>query len=273
MFKLYCPKCGSSRIHRGYSPAPFYKRLFLFQNLLCNGCNLLFTGFVWPGTVEQQSRRKRKPRNSVVENSPQLQKTQSTLQSARAAVISGTAAEGKAPVLPVSETEPKSAEAVSWQPVIVPAPPEAARITSFTAHRAVLSPVPTVAETVIDADAGEAEDFPFAVHPPAPPPALTVVSEAHDAQVNPETTPVSIRKAEGIAIAPTANPARRQRKKTSSGTTSESRRPGLFDYARFGVYYAGLYAKTKIGIRDASHSLELKFRWRNWWHWQRAKES
>lgn len=59
MISQRCPKCKSSRIRRGYKPTPFLLRMFGIYNLLCNHCNLLFTGFAVPGTVPKHSRRKR----------------------------------------------------------------------------------------------------------------------------------------------------------------------------------------------------------------------
>jgi hypothetical protein len=53
-----CPKCGSSRIRRGYKRTPLPLRLVGIYHLLCDHCNLLFTGFVLPGTFS----RRRKPR-------------------------------------------------------------------------------------------------------------------------------------------------------------------------------------------------------------------
>lgn len=59
MISQRCPKCKSSRIRRGYKPTPFLLRMFGIYNLLCNHCNLLFTGFAVPGTVPKHSRKKR----------------------------------------------------------------------------------------------------------------------------------------------------------------------------------------------------------------------
>src|ERR1700730_2812098 len=64
----HCPKCGSSRIRRGYSPDPLSLRLLGFRELLCDACNLRFRGFVLPGTLPRSSRRKKEPRKLQTEN-------------------------------------------------------------------------------------------------------------------------------------------------------------------------------------------------------------
>ena len=55
-----CPKCGSSRIRRGYKHTPLPMRLIGMYHLLCDHCNLLFTGFVLPGTLKNRRRKKHK---------------------------------------------------------------------------------------------------------------------------------------------------------------------------------------------------------------------
>jgi hypothetical protein len=57
MISQKCPKCRSSRIRKGYKPTPLLFRLVGIHYLLCNHCNLLFTGFAVPGTVGRTSRK------------------------------------------------------------------------------------------------------------------------------------------------------------------------------------------------------------------------
>jgi len=57
MISQKCPKCRSSRIRKGYKPTPLLFRLVGIHYLLCNHCNLLFTGFAVPGTVGRSSRK------------------------------------------------------------------------------------------------------------------------------------------------------------------------------------------------------------------------
>jgi hypothetical protein len=57
MISQKCPKCRSSRIRKGYKPTPLLFRLVGIHYLLCNHCNLLFTGFAVPGTVGRPSRK------------------------------------------------------------------------------------------------------------------------------------------------------------------------------------------------------------------------
>lgn len=57
MISQRCPKCRSSRIRKGYKPTPLLFRLVGIHHLLCNHCNLLFTGFAVPGTVGRSGRR------------------------------------------------------------------------------------------------------------------------------------------------------------------------------------------------------------------------
>ena len=65
MISQKCPKCRSSRIRKGYKPTPLIMRLVGIQHLLCNLCNLLFTGFAVPGTVDRPARRAGKNSNSA----------------------------------------------------------------------------------------------------------------------------------------------------------------------------------------------------------------
>jgi len=57
MISQKCPKCRSSRIRKGYKPTPLLFRLVGTHYLLCNHCNLLFTGFAVPGTVGRSNRK------------------------------------------------------------------------------------------------------------------------------------------------------------------------------------------------------------------------
>lgn len=57
MISPRCPKCRSSRIRKGYKPTPLILRLFGIHHLLCNHCNLLFTGFAVRG-IGGKSKRK-----------------------------------------------------------------------------------------------------------------------------------------------------------------------------------------------------------------------
>ncbi len=57
MISQKCPKCRSSRIRKGYKPTPLLFRLVGIHYLLCNHCNLLFTGFAVPGTVGRSSKK------------------------------------------------------------------------------------------------------------------------------------------------------------------------------------------------------------------------
>jgi hypothetical protein len=53
-----CPRCGSSRIRRGYRPTPWWSAVVGRYNLLCNSCNWEFVGFAIPGTVSSGSRKR-----------------------------------------------------------------------------------------------------------------------------------------------------------------------------------------------------------------------
>ncbi|MGH9902426.1 MAG: hypothetical protein ACRD68_11525 [Pyrinomonadaceae bacterium] len=57
-----CPKCGSSRVRRGYKDTMLLLRMVGVYNLLCDNCNLLFTGFAIPGTVPARGSHRRKRR-------------------------------------------------------------------------------------------------------------------------------------------------------------------------------------------------------------------
>jgi hypothetical protein len=55
-----CPKCGSSSLRRGYKRTPLFMRLVGIYYLLCDHCNLLFTGFVLPGTLKSYRKQRRR---------------------------------------------------------------------------------------------------------------------------------------------------------------------------------------------------------------------
>lgn len=55
-----CPRCGSSRIRRGYRPTPWWWAIFGHYNLLCNSCNWEFVGLALPGTVPEHLRKRKK---------------------------------------------------------------------------------------------------------------------------------------------------------------------------------------------------------------------
>jgi hypothetical protein len=65
MISQRCPKCRSSRIRKGYKPTPLILRVVGIHYLLCNHCNLLFTGFAVPGTVSRTIKRGRKKANAA----------------------------------------------------------------------------------------------------------------------------------------------------------------------------------------------------------------
>ena len=71
----HCPKCGSSRIRRGYSPDSVLLRLFGFRELLCDACNLRFRGFVLPGMLPRSSRRKKERQTENENHREELTKT------------------------------------------------------------------------------------------------------------------------------------------------------------------------------------------------------
>jgi hypothetical protein len=54
MIAQHCPKCGSSRVKRGYTDTPLLLRMIGVYSLLCDNCNLLFKGFAVPGTVPRR---------------------------------------------------------------------------------------------------------------------------------------------------------------------------------------------------------------------------
>lgn len=70
MISQKCPKCRSSRIRKGYKPTPLILRMFGIHHLLCNHCNLLFTGFALPGTVGRSGSKNRMPDSSKRSQTP-----------------------------------------------------------------------------------------------------------------------------------------------------------------------------------------------------------
>ena len=60
MIAQRCPKCGSTRLRRGYTDTPLLLRVIGVYELLCENCNLLFRGFALPGTVPARGRPRRR---------------------------------------------------------------------------------------------------------------------------------------------------------------------------------------------------------------------
>lgn len=61
-----CPRCGSSRVRRGYRPTPIWSKILFRYNLLCDACNWEFRGFAIPGTVsiKPPTKKRKKTRES-----------------------------------------------------------------------------------------------------------------------------------------------------------------------------------------------------------------
>ena len=67
MISQRCRKCKSKRIRRGYKKMPLVLRVLGIYELLCDDCNLLFTGFAVPWTVS--SRKKRRSQRAMAHES------------------------------------------------------------------------------------------------------------------------------------------------------------------------------------------------------------
>ncbi|MBV9959576.1 MAG: hypothetical protein JO360_14215 [Acidobacteria bacterium] len=68
MISQRCRKCKSHRIRRGYRRTPLILRMLGIHELLCDNCNLLFTGFAIPWTVSSRRNRKKGGRLAPHEN-------------------------------------------------------------------------------------------------------------------------------------------------------------------------------------------------------------
>lgn len=67
---LKCPVCKSSRIRRGYRPTPLWSKMIFRFNLLCDGCNLEFTGFALPWMIPKKTGKKSKvPKSGLSKSS------------------------------------------------------------------------------------------------------------------------------------------------------------------------------------------------------------
>lgn len=56
-----CPACRSTRVYKGYRPAPLLLRLLLIHDFLCENCNLQFRGF---SLIPPRSRRRKGKKSS-----------------------------------------------------------------------------------------------------------------------------------------------------------------------------------------------------------------
>jgi len=66
MISQSCPKCRSKRVRKGYHPTPLWSKILFRYNLLCDSCNLQFTGFAVPGTVSVKPSRSKKTTKKIV---------------------------------------------------------------------------------------------------------------------------------------------------------------------------------------------------------------
>lgn len=73
MISQRCPKCLSQRVRQGYRPTPFWSKLLLRYNLLCDSCNWEFIGFAVPGTISYKPSRKNKTKSTAdsLKNEPE----------------------------------------------------------------------------------------------------------------------------------------------------------------------------------------------------------
>lgn len=69
MLKPRCPKCGSTKVRRGYKRTNALLRLFGIRHLLCQNCHQPFTGFVKASARQPERKResvsKRRPLKSA----------------------------------------------------------------------------------------------------------------------------------------------------------------------------------------------------------------
>src|SRR6185295_15711485 len=84
----HCPKCGSSRVRRGYAHDPLLIRMLGFRELLCDSCNLRFRGFVIPGTLPRSGHHRKKAE-------PEIPKTQTKREGDSKSASSRTHSERK----------------------------------------------------------------------------------------------------------------------------------------------------------------------------------
>jgi hypothetical protein len=61
---MWCPRCKSPRIQRGYNDALIFLRLAGWQELLCNNCGLEFKGLDPLGKLERVPSRQRESRGN-----------------------------------------------------------------------------------------------------------------------------------------------------------------------------------------------------------------
>ncbi len=77
MITQKCPKCGSSRIRRGYRPTSVLSKLVFRYNLLCDTCNWEFTGFAIPIKTDTPESKKQDKVYSVSGKPGEIEPTES----------------------------------------------------------------------------------------------------------------------------------------------------------------------------------------------------
>ena len=68
MSKPRCPKCGSTKVRRGYKKTHTLLRLFGIRHLLCQNCHQTFAGFVKPGALQSQKKKESSPQRKPLKS-------------------------------------------------------------------------------------------------------------------------------------------------------------------------------------------------------------
>ena len=79
-----CPACRSTRVYKGYRPAPLLLRLVFIHDFLCENCNLQFRGFsLTPPRSRRRKSKKSSDHSSQTSYSPNLEATVAQQEIAR----------------------------------------------------------------------------------------------------------------------------------------------------------------------------------------------
>ena len=109
-----CPACRSTRVYKGYRPAPLLLRLFFFHDFLCENCNLQFRGF---SLIPPRSRRRKGKKSSdsspPTAPHPAVAIQESRQMNPRLAQAKSAAASGRSQSLPTVSMPSKKEPPVS----------------------------------------------------------------------------------------------------------------------------------------------------------------
>lgn len=115
-----CPACRSTRVYKGYRPAPLLYRLVRIHSFLCENCNLQFQGF---SLLSPRSRTRKGKKRSAQENA-RIIEPDTPIKITESAPLQQSRNHSASNSQPKPQSEPLMAQAASARAVSQPLPPK-----------------------------------------------------------------------------------------------------------------------------------------------------